>query len=183
MSQFEFVSMGVSIVIALAVARLLEGLRDTFDPERMYSVHALWVITKLLNSAIIYWGAWVYGWQEDMDFLDFILLLIPPGVMFIQVHALVTPHPDRVADWAAHYWKIRRLFFNCNLVLVIFSGVNIHFVGQTSFPSPDFIPLGIIFVISLLGLISDNPRLHGVMAVIAFLNLSIGFGLRFVGII
>ena len=68
MSEFEFISVGVSIVLALSVARLLEGLRDSFDPSRRYWIHSLWLVNKLVNTLLLYWGAWVYRDLGDWGF-------------------------------------------------------------------------------------------------------------------
>lgn len=181
MTQFEFVGVGVSIVIALAVARLLEGARDTFDPQRRYWIHCLWWINKLMNTALIYWGAWVYRGVASWNFLEYLLLLGAPAVLFIQAHALVTPHPEKVADWSHHFWEIRRMFFISNLFLITFSTVTIYVVAETPFPSVDLIPIAIVYAFSVVGAVSSNARLHGIIAFLAFLNLSIGFGARFLG--
>jgi hypothetical protein len=181
MTQFEFVGVGVSIVIALAVARLLEGARDAFDPQRRYWIHCLWLINKLMNTMLLYWGGWVYKGVTSWNFLEYIILLGAPAVVFLQAHALVTPYPDKVKDWSEHFWGIRRMFFGCNVFLITFSAITIYVVAETPFPSRDLIPISIVYALSIVGFFSTNARAHGVIVILAFLNLCLGFGVRFMG--
>ena len=108
MTQFEFVGIGISLVIGLAIARLLEGVRDSFDPTRRYWLHSLWVVNKLLNAILIFWAGWIYRGVESWNFVDFLVLIAAPGIVFLQAHALVTARPDAVTDWRSHFWSIRR---------------------------------------------------------------------------
>ncbi len=179
MSQFEFVLVGSSMVIALAVARLLEGTRDSFEPGRRYWLHASWVVIKLMNSVMIFWGAWAYGMGDDAySFVDFLIVVGAPGVLYLQAHALIGPRPDSVPDWRAHFWKIRRWFFAANVALIALVGATIYVVGDTPFPSIDAVPIAVILTFSALGVASSNERLHGAIAVVALLNLTLGFGTR-----
>ena len=179
MSQFEYIGVGISIVIALSVARLLEGLHDSFDPTRRYWIHSLWVVNKLMNSALLFWSGWVYRGVEVWTFIDFLLVVSGPGVLFLQVHTLLTAHPEKVSDWSSHFWEVRRWFFSANVLLVALSALNLYVVSETMFPSPEAIPLGIILLFSAAGIFSASERLHGVIAVVAFVNLGLGFGAIF----
>ena len=50
MTLFEYVTVAVSLVLSLAVVRLLDGLRFAASRERGYPIHLLWVLTKLIAS-------------------------------------------------------------------------------------------------------------------------------------
>ena len=179
MTQFEFVGIGVSLVLGLAVARLLEGARDSFDPTRRYWIHALWVLTKLMNAALVFWGGWVYRDVDSWNFAEFLVLIAVPGIIFLQAHALVTPHPHAVADWRAHFWSVRRFFFVANVIQIVINFVTVYSVSDVSFPSVEAVPLALILLLSVVGAASSNERVHAVVAVLAFLNLTLGFGVLF----
>lgn len=179
MTRFEFVGIGVSLVLGLAVARLLEGARDSFDPKRRYWIHALWVVTKLMNSALVFWGGWVYRDVESWNFVEFLILIAVPGIIFPQAHALVTTHPHAVTDWRAPFWSIRRFFFVANVIQIVVNFVTVYFISGVPFPSVEAAPLTMIFLLSVVGAASTSERVHAVVAVLAFLNLTLGFGVLF----
>jgi hypothetical protein len=47
MTLFEYLSVAVSLVLALGLTHLLANLRAVVEPTRRYSVHALWVVYLL----------------------------------------------------------------------------------------------------------------------------------------
>jgi hypothetical protein len=176
-TQFEYNSIGVSIVLALSVARLLEGLRDSFDPTRRYWIHALWVIGKLLNTAHYFWAGWIYRNDvEGWNFAAFLGLVVPPGIIFLQVHALLTAHPDGVTDWRTHFWQVRRWFFAANAALPVLNSLLVYVVIGRKFPSAEAAPLAVTLVVSILGLASSNERLHVAIALLYLLSLGLGLG-------
>ena len=101
MSEFEFLFTGISIVLALAIARLLEGLRDSFDPTRRFWIHYLWVVNRLMIALAIFWSLFDDRARTDMTFVSFLSLVTPPSILFLQASALVTAHPEKVSDWSA----------------------------------------------------------------------------------
>lgn len=60
MTFFEYITVAVSIVLALAVARSIDGLRSALESNRRYWVHFAWVVIKLCNPIIFWWGIWGY---------------------------------------------------------------------------------------------------------------------------
>jgi hypothetical protein len=179
MTQFEFIGIGISLVIGLCIARLLEGTRDSFDPTRRYWIHSLWVVNKLMNATLIFWAGWIYRDVESWNFIDFLVLISAPGLVFLQAHALVTARPDAVTDWRSHFWKIRRFFFTANVLQLLVNFCSVYVITGIEFPSPEAVPLTLILLLSMLGVASANERVHGFIAVVAFLNLTLGFGWLF----
>lgn len=73
------------------------------------------------------------------------------------------------------------MFFASNFFLITFTAITIYVVAETPFPSRDLIPILIVYAFSIAGFVSSNERLHGAIAILAFLNLCLGFGVRFYG--
>jgi hypothetical protein len=145
-SEFEFLFTGISIVLALAVARLLEGLRDCFDPT-------------LDDRA-----------RTDLTFVSFLSLVTPPSILFLQASALVTAHPDKVSDWGAHFWTVRKWFFGSNMVMVLGSFFVLAYLGEQRALS--YAPLVAGLCLSIAGYSTSNVRVHAVLSV--FATLSVG---------
>jgi hypothetical protein len=179
MTQFEFVGVGVSLIVGLCFARLLDGTRDSFDPNRRYWIHSIWVVNKLMNAALLFWAGWVYRDVDSWSFTDFIVLIAAPGILYLQAHALVTANPQTITDWRTHYWSIRPFFFTANVLMLVVNFVSVYIISDVPFPSPETIPLTLILLLSILGVASSNERIHAVIATFAFLNLILGFGVLF----
>jgi hypothetical protein len=181
LSQFEFISIAFSIVLGLAIARLLEGLRDSFDPRRRYWIHAAWVFGKLVNALIIFWGWWTLrDALEGFNFAIFSLSLGPPAIIFLQVHTLLTAHPDQITNWRERFWQVRRWFFGANLLLPIYNLLGLYVFSGRPFPSPEVAPLIGIFLISLVGFVSSSERVHSALVVFYLVALGLGVGGIFV---
>jgi hypothetical protein len=179
MTLFEYISVAVSLVMSLCVVRLLDGLRFAATRQRRYWVHLLWVLTKLLNCAIFWWVLWAVRESTPWNFASFMWVLLFPGTLYLQCTALVTTTPSEISTWRDHFYAIRRWFFAMNLLLV----------GYALFSSAIFLsaplldlsraPMAVLFLLNVLGVLSASPRLHGVLAVIAFLANLLGFGAAF----
>jgi hypothetical protein len=58
MTLFEYISVAVSIIIALAIAEGLRGLRSALDSNKRYGIHVTWIFIKLANPIFYWWGIW-----------------------------------------------------------------------------------------------------------------------------
>ena len=174
MTQFEFVSAAVTIVLALGIARLLEGMSDSFDPKRRYGLHLLWVINKLIHSTVLLWVIWTAHGLPEQSFFQFLGMLATPSIFYLQVHALMTRTPENVLDWREHFWKIRRWFFAANGIQVLVSSCLI--LMSSSLLEPRYIPVAGVFLFSIVGYFSSNERVHYVIGILTLLNLVVGVG-------
>jgi len=173
MSQVEMIMTGYSIIVALCLARLLDGIRPAWQADRRYWVHYLWIINKMINVLVIYWATW-YFLGEKLNLAQFFLVLVPPSLVYLQCDALLSKSPDTVEDWRTHFYANRRFFFFTNFLLSPFILGQLILTGN-EFPNTVYILLGFLAVMSLLGTFFSNPRLHAALAIIALLNLTAGF--------
>lgn len=181
MSQFEFLSIAISIILGLSFARLLESLRDCFDPARRYWIHVAWVLGKFVNTLLLFWSAWVWRDQiETFNFAEFTISLGPAAIIYLQVHTLVTADSQHVGDWRSHFWSVRRWFFGANAILPLYNMLTLYILARRDFPSPEAVPLTVVFLLSLAGIVSSNERLHGAIAVVFLITVGIGVGGLFV---
>jgi hypothetical protein len=182
-SDFEFVFGGFTIVVALAVARLLEGLRDTFDPNRRYWIHYVWVVNRLLFVLASFWVFLEARDLADFNFFLFVMMIIPPAVLFLQANALVTSQPGAIENWKEHFWSVRKWFFGSNVILMLGTSV---LSSQEAYPESELLlsryvplPSAIGFLLSIVGYSSSSERVHGVLATVAIITVLLGWGARF----
>lgn len=176
MTLFEYISVAVSIVLALSIARIVDGLRASFDPGRRYWIHATWVVIKLFNPIIFWWGFWSLR-EVSWNFLGFTLILLWPIGLYLQVSSLVTRDPENVPDWRLHFYGQRRWFFGANALLNFLSLFSVYSAGVSN-PAATSVALILNIVLSVIAIASDRPVIHGTIVVIIAIITLLAFGVR-----
>lgn len=170
MSQFEYVSVAIALVYAIAVARIVGALPAVLAPERRYWVHASWAFVMLLAAVSTWWTIW--GLREvEWTALRFAWALTVPALIHIRAGVLVSEDPAAVACWRARYFDNRVAFFAIGVVIALNGAVLPYIVGLapwSSLPGQAGWSVLALFVISSLGLLTARPSLH---AVLVALNL------------
>jgi hypothetical protein len=72
-SQFEYISIPVSLILTFGVARLLSGFQYLFTSRRTYWVHTLWCIQAGLNYLLFWWLHWNTRSIEDWTLGTYLL--------------------------------------------------------------------------------------------------------------
>ena len=120
MSHFEYVSVAMALLNALAVGRLLSALAPACDRKRRYWVHAAWVFTLVLVATLQWWSFWTWrhvAWEP----ISFLWALSLPGLLFVQAGVLVGEGPGSIASFRDRFYDRRVVFFSLSTA----SGVNI----------------------------------------------------------
>ena len=109
MSQFEYVTVFVSIVMALAVAEVLAGLGRLIrerDHVRVYWVHVAWMLLAILAVTQSWWVIWNIRSHEFANFFEFLTLVVP-RLIFVLVAFLLSPpiSSDRPFDLYEYYFR------------------------------------------------------------------------------
>ena len=167
--------MAISIVLALAVARTVDGVRSAFSKDRLYWVHAAWVVVKLTNPITFWWSTWRYRELATWDILSFTLVLAWPVVLYLQVTSLVSRQPELVTDWRAHFYAQRRWFFGANIVLNLLPIGYRLLLGLDPVAGPSGIANVVFIAYSILGFATDNEKAHGFIVATAAITILLGF--------
>jgi hypothetical protein len=159
MSELEFILIGVSMVLAIALGKLLEGVVDiSGDPSR-YWVHSGWVLSRLMGVVLYFWvfRAAVIGQMGiEWTFGKFFLAMGGPVTTFMQAHLLLAIDRNVSKDWRSHFYSVRRRFF---LFAIVQQAVNIE--NSITFDIPASAPAFLLLmVLSIAGIVWSNPRLH-----------------------
>ena len=97
MSQFEYVSVAIALIYALAVGRVLAGLTPALAPTRRYPVHAAWLIQTLLVCVTQWWGLWRTSEVEWTAF-KFLWILGMPSLAYVRA-AILLGTPESVPSY------------------------------------------------------------------------------------
>ena len=168
MTQFEFISVAVSIVLALSAARLLTALPHVLAPGRRYWIHALWSLALLFAHMDFWWSIWIYREIDPWTFTDFAVVMLTPALLFLTVSSLVSDSPTTIASWRTHFYAGHRVFFSLYLATV--SSVPLRQLivrGNASMPYVEelpALPVALLMLAGLLvpvvGIITKNERAH-----------------------
>ena len=110
MSQFEYVSVAVSLVYALAFSRLLGSALAAFRSPARYSVHAAWLVAMFLVAAFGWWRTWTAR-EVDWSGPLFVYALVPPAVVSLLVSVLIGDTAENRRSYRDVFIRNRVLFF------------------------------------------------------------------------
>jgi cell division protein FtsW (lipid II flippase) len=116
MDPFSYLVVLTSIVLGLAVTRVIGGLGNIIQTRRrkhVYWVHIVWMMNLLLTITIVWWVAYRWRTQQHWTFFLFLWLLLTPTLLYL-ISALIFPDTDEaqmVTDWENYYYESHRDIF------------------------------------------------------------------------
>lgn len=173
MSTFEFVSVLVSIIIALAITRILKSLASVLEYRSTVRVDLLVMVwaAHLLIYSLIWW--WVvmgnYRDQESWRLVEF-LALCAYGVSLYFASALILPGSSADGpDLRARYEAIRRPFFSVLIATIFLEFLDTFLKGGIDriieLGPFYYCQFGLALILSISALWISDRRLHWFMAV------------------
>jgi hypothetical protein len=173
MGAFEYLSVLISIIIALGMTRVLAGVGEMLQARRhrrIYWVHVVWIVNLFVCLVVTWWIFYRWRNQQSWTFYLFVFVLISPTIMYL-ASMLLFPREgsgDESIDYKAHYYANHRAFF------AIFSMFAVIDVADTLLKGiPHFLALGTPYIISsllyfvgmLTAAITKNERYHEFYAI------------------
>ena len=176
MDPFSYLVVLTSIVLGLAVTRVIGGLGNIIQARRRrqpYWVHSLWMVNLLLTITIVWWVAYRWRMSQHWTFFLFLWLLLTPTLLYL-ISALIFPDNDEtraVTEWEKYYYENNRdifilyaLVFPIDLIDTLLKGVT-HFRAQ----GPLYLGTMVMWLL-LLAIAAFNKRrgYHATLAVLFF---------------
>ncbi len=168
MSHFEFISVAVSLIYALILAKLLGAVPVTLKPDRRYWIHTVWLVNLLLAAVGSGWRLWLL---RDVEWTPtaFYAVLSFPAVFYLRAAVLLGDDPRAVTAWRDHFYATRRAFFLLQVVGSINLVVSNWIITGIS-PDRQLILVGVVGSVSaVVAVLSASPRIHGIIAVMLLL--------------
>ena len=140
MGAFEYLSVLISIILALGMTRVLAGVGEMLQARslrRLYWVHIIWIINLFLYLVIAWWIFYRWRNQQPWTFLLFVFVLISPTILyrhrFYSFHGKATSALQlitRRTDYANHraFFILFGLFTPVDIVDSLLKGVP-HFLA------------------------------------------------------
>ena len=132
MSEFEYASVIVSIVLALGIAEILRFLADTLreaKARQVYWIHMLWVILLLELQVEFWWRMWAFKDHLAVG-PQLALVLVGPSILFMATR-IILPRQGEERDLESLYFQHRSAFFSTMVAMNLWS------TATTSWSFPD----------------------------------------------
>ena len=173
MNAFEYLSVLISIILALGMTRVLGGVGEMLQAgsrRHIYWVHAVWIVNLFLYLVIAWWIFYRWRNEQPWTFFLFVFVLISPTILYLASLLLFPPESDleESIDYKAHYYANHRAFF---VLFALFTPVDI--ADSLLKGIPHFLELGPQYFVSnflyFVGLttaaITRSERYHQVYAI------------------
>jgi hypothetical protein len=168
MNAFDYLSVLISIILALAMTRVLGGVGEMLQARsqrHIYWVHVIWIINLFLYLVVEWWIFYRWRNQQPWTFLLFIFVLIGPTLLYL-ASILLFPREaalDESVDYKTHYYANHRAFFiifglygPVDVVDTLLKGVP-HFLEQ----GPPYVVSTTVFIVGMtIAAITKNERYH-----------------------
>ena len=182
MSMFEFVTVMVSMILALCLGHLMRSASSLAKTDReviYYLPLVLWSIVVLLSVINHWWTLWDLR-DVDWNYGSFVYILVAPVLVTFATGLLSASQSSAdPIDLRAHYSRIRRLF---SLVMVGYAVVMWFdgplFAGQAVFGTVGALHIPIIAADCVPG-ISGNDRANTLAAGVVIAILLIVMFVRY----
>lgn len=176
MTRFEYLSVLVSIVIALGMSevvsvwgRLLRRRRQV----RLCWIHASWSLFVLVLLVQMWWGFWSYRVVEDWTF-GALLMVVMDALLMVLAALVITPSDplEPGLDLRAFFLGNRRLFFGISALLLLQLALSDAVVSRQPLIHPEnaFRLAGLALV--AVAARSESVALHGAIVALGFLLLA-----------
>jgi hypothetical protein len=172
-NAFEYLSVLISIILALGMTRVLAGVGEMLQARshrHIYWVHAIWIVNLFLYLVVAWWIFYRWRNQQSWTFFLFIFVLISPTILYLASIVLFPREGDvdLAVNYKTHYYANHRTFF---VLFVLFTPIDI--VDSLLKGFPHFLQLGPRYYISSLvyfagmmtAAITRNERYHQFYAI------------------
>jgi hypothetical protein len=174
MDPFEYLVVLTSIVLGLAITRVIGGIGNIIQTRRRkqtYWVHIVWMVNLFLTITIVWWVAYRWRTQQHWTFFLFLWLLLTPTLLYL-ISALIFPDSDEaqmVTDWRRYYYENHRdifvlysLVFPIDLTDTLLKGSH-HFLAQ----GPLYLSTMVMwFILLMVAAFNRRSGYHAFLAVV-----------------
>jgi hypothetical protein len=150
MDPFSYLSVLISIILALGMTRVLAGVGEMLEARshrRLYWVHIIWILNVFIYLVIAWWVFYRWRNEQAWTFFLFVFVLISPTILYL-ASLLLFPREgaaDESVDYKAHFYANHRAFFT---LFALFTPVD--FVDTLLKGIPHFLQLGPQYIVSNL---------------------------------
>lgn len=158
MTQHEYIFVSVSIVIGLAITRILHVVGDLIRYHSRVSFSwatALWGLCILVFTLQIWWVGWGLSEYNEWQFQHFIVLIFAAICMYVAAEMALPDPDDEQYDMIVHSKGLGRVSAGAMLVYFLLG----PYINIAMFDNPFALSIAIPMVgVMLMALVITIPR-------------------------
>ena len=169
MLTFEYLVAFSSIIVGLAIAKLLHALPSIFNKNSFSLTHSLLFIATLFDCVSWWWGSLGFKIIEVWTGALFILYIAPFIGLYLVSDLLSSANPANIQSWKNHYFEIRFKLWLTQIVIFTFAMIQ-AFVYTTYFENTEILVIFIAwFDMIVVTITSKKEKTHMVISILYFL--------------
>ena len=176
MTIFEFLTIAVSIVLALGLSKLISSVPFVFDGRKRDWLHTLIFVLAVLTHIVVWWRIWLLNDVSDWNILQFTLLMGSPLSLYLAATALVSSAPEQVSDWKTHLADQSHWVFSGIAAVIGFGLLRSYFISGITPAWWSFLA----FAVFIGAAFSKLRVVHIVVVLMSFLYLGLLLSQNFV---
>ena len=183
MESFNYLSVLISIILGLAIAQVLQGVRGlvlTRSKVKLYTPTIIWTGMALLIPIHEWWASFSMHQRASWNFLGLLTVILQATSIYM-IAALILPDAkgDTTVDLREHYFAHRHWFFGAVLSSVVFSLLK-ELLLYDRLPHPLNLSFQLAFgVIAIIAMLVRREWLHKLLAPVTALLLLLYIALIF----
>ncbi len=183
MSDFEFLSVLISIVIGFGLTHLLSGLGRAFyfrNQNKMDAVHVAWTITVFFVLVLNWWVLLLWRDVHHWNFVVFFTVIMWVTTMYVLALALYPPNLSGQVDYGELFVRNRNWFLSTWVIMCLLDLITTSERDQALPELFYFAFVGHYALIAFLGIFVRH-RLYDLLAAwyIMLTMAAWSFGVRF----
>src|SRR5437879_1173529 len=173
MDPFSYLSVLISIILALGMTRVLAGVGEMLQARlrrRIYWVHTVWIVNVFIYLVVAWWVFYRWRYQQPWTFFLFVFVLISPTILYLGA-LLLFPREgaaDESINYKTHFYANHRAFF---IILALYGPIDV--LDSLFKGVHHFLELGPMYMISITlfltgvttAAITRNERFHKFYAI------------------
>jgi len=160
---FEYLAAGFVLILSFAVMRGMSGVPYALRPAARHWVHFAYVSITLANCLITFWMFW-FTRDVEWTFFRFLVALLVPVLLYVQVSLIVPQDPSTVSSWETHFLGVRIPYFATGAATFMMIAVSHQTLLGVPALHPIEWPVYTTAAIYALGVTSPAARLHSALA-------------------
>ena len=175
MSQFEFVLVFISIVMAFAVSDILASWGEQIRLRhhiRLYPLHTAWSVLLLFVMMQVWWSLWDLNERPGWTFSEYLALIIPFFTLALMAYILTPNLDDTDSNIKSHYFEISPWFFGLGAFYLGAWAFNSFVMLGNSIGEPGSLYrfVGLALMAALAGW--RNERFHTVLVLVSYVLMA-----------
>ena len=179
MTQFEFISVFIAIVVAFAVSDILVSWGEQIRLRRQirpYALHTAWSGLLLIVLMAVWWALWVQRGQTDWTFPEYLLLMVPYLILALIAYIFTPRLDDDDRDIKHYYFDNARWVFSLGAVCIMSWILYSQVVLDNPLDEPGSLPRFVGLLLMVAVAIWRNERLHIAAVALSYVLLFFWIG-------